>query len=343
VLISPLKAVSVLQQVDLIKLLLQKKGFQVEEKTTITVDDLRDKENYGFLWVTLATSRFLQDAVVPYLFAKRPKAIYVTIEGVPTKANLRYSNIPRLEFIANSNYTADCLKKAGLKVIDVVHHAIDIKQCYKIAREVKKDKEKLHEKYDNKCILVYVGRHDPRKKVDFLCVAHNILQVQGFHDYVLIVHSDDTVKALDWMGNVEFTSGFGTFTYRDVLKLIACADYLVFPSVCEGFGLPVLEAMALGVPVIHCWFPPLSEFSSQDFNFVFDYQEEKLVSQDNYQWWIFHLYDPMILAEMIKYAVETWKTDHEQYLEYCVKAYEHAKKWDYRKIYPKLLRHLKIK
>jgi len=340
---SVLPAVSTMQQGDLIKALIESKGFEVEYKRTISIYDIKEKDVHGILWFSLATTPHIGDAVVPYLFTEKPKAVYVTIEGVPTKANIRYSNLPRLEFIAVSKFVADCLKKVGLKVKDVVHHAIDIKKCQKITREAKQYREKLHEKYKNKCILLYVGRHDPRKQLKLLLLANEILYSQGFTDYVLLLHTEHTAKAMNWQGNVHFTSGFGTMSYYQVLRLIACADYLVFPSVCEGFGLPVLEAMALGVPSIHCWFPPLSEFSSTDFNFVFDPIEEKLVSQDNLQWWIFHMYDPEHLAEMMRYAVETWKSDQEQYLEYCAKAFEHAQKWDYRKIYPKLLRHLNIK
>jgi glycosyltransferase involved in cell wall biosynthesis len=37
---------------------------------------------------------------------------------------------------------------------------------------------------------------------------------------------------------------------RHLVALLQCARFLAFPPVCEGFGLPVLEAMQLGVPVL---------------------------------------------------------------------------------------------
>jgi glycosyltransferase involved in cell wall biosynthesis len=42
----------------------------------------------------------------------------------------------------------------------------------------------------------------------------------------------------------------GYLPRRHVVALLQCARFLVFPSLCEGFGLPVLEAMQLGVPVL---------------------------------------------------------------------------------------------
>jgi glycosyltransferase involved in cell wall biosynthesis len=42
----------------------------------------------------------------------------------------------------------------------------------------------------------------------------------------------------------------GYLPRRHVVALMQCARFFVFPSVCEGFGLPALEAMTLGVPVL---------------------------------------------------------------------------------------------
>jgi glycosyltransferase involved in cell wall biosynthesis len=42
----------------------------------------------------------------------------------------------------------------------------------------------------------------------------------------------------------------GYLPRRHAVALLQCARFLAFPSICEGFGLPVLEAMQLGVPVL---------------------------------------------------------------------------------------------
>ncbi len=42
----------------------------------------------------------------------------------------------------------------------------------------------------------------------------------------------------------------GYLPRRHVVALMKCAKFFVFPSLYEGFGLPVIEAMQLGVPVL---------------------------------------------------------------------------------------------
>ena len=56
------------------------------------------------------------------------------------------------------------------------------------------------------------------------------------------------IEKLDPAG--KFLGYCGQIPYADVRKLYANADLFVFPSSCETFGMPVVEAMANGVPVI---------------------------------------------------------------------------------------------
>jgi len=343
VLISVLKAVSTINQADMIKLLLQEKGYEVEFKSTISMYDYKQDDVYGMLFFQLATAPFLMDAVVPYLFSDKPKVVYVTIEGIPTKANFLHTNIPKMNFIANSHFVAECLQKAGLNVIDVVHHAInpkDIQIALKYAEVVRKE---LNREYGDRCKLLYVGRHDPRKQLQKLSLAVNILNEQNVKDWILLLHTDASARPLFEKDNCHVISQFGSKRYVDTLALMAACDYLVFPSVCEGFGLPVLEANALGKPVLHCWFPPLSEFSSDEFNFTWEYDLKEAVNQGNVQYWIFHNYPEFVLADVMKWAIDVFHNSKQKYQEYCKKAKEHAKKWSYRKIYPRLLRHLNIR
>jgi glycosyltransferase involved in cell wall biosynthesis len=342
IIISPLTAVSVINQAELIKKLLTQKGYDVVYKNTISIYDINDERNKAFLWFTLATVTFLGDAVFPYLYCSKPKAVYVTIEGIPTKANILCSNIPKLDLIAVSNFAKECLTQAGLNVIDVVHHAIDWEKCQKLREESKTLEKKWREEFKDRTIFLYVGRNDPRKGLDRLAKAISIANAELKDQTVYLIYSEGELSTLEDLPNVIRIGNFGSMDYDQVLRMIGACDYLLFPSVCEGFGLPLLEANALGRPVIHAWFPPFDEFSSKEFNFTFGYQRKVLVNQGNAQYWVFHEYRPELLAEMIKFAVITHQENRDEYNEYCQKAIEHTKNWDYKLIYPKLLKYLGV-
>jgi len=58
------------------------------------------------------------------------------------------------------------------------------------------------------------------------------------------------VRAINQRGLRDRVRRTGRVPDRDRDGLLRCADALVFPSRYEGFGAPVLEAMAVGTPVI---------------------------------------------------------------------------------------------
>jgi len=340
VVISALIAVSVTNQADLIKRLIEEKGYGVFYQKTISIYDIKKEKNKAFLWFTIATYPFLGDAVAPYILCNKPKAVYVTLEGIPTKANILCSNIPKLQLIANSEFVRNCLSQAGMNVIDMVHHAVDWNRCQELRKDSKQLRTKWEGEYGKRVKILYVGRNDPRKGLDKLEKAIAIVNESMKDKAVFLLFTEGVTEALEALPNVLRIGSVNTLPYDQVLRLIGACDYLIFPSVAEGFGMPVLEANAMGRPVIHSWFPPLSEFSSKDFNFVFGYSEETLVKQQNLQYWIFHEYRPEMLAEMIVDAIKIFNNSKKEYQEYCSKALDHSKNWDFKKIYPKILAHL---
>jgi len=342
VIISPLIATSVITQADMIKKLLQSKGFDVEYKNTITPKDMGNPKIRAFLWFTLATIRFLGDAIPPYIMTEKAKAVYVTIEGIPAKANYLTGNMRKLEFIAVSGFVKSCLELAGMTVIDVVHHAIDFEKCQALKPDSLTLRKKWEDEYGDRVKFLYLGRNDPRKGLDKLGRAVGILNEEHKDEFVMLLASEGDVAGLTDQPNVVKVASCGSMMYDDVLRIMGAPDFFVFPTLCEGFGVPLLEANAMGIPAIHAWIPPLDEFSSKDFNFVFGIQGTQLHNQGNVQYWKFHEYRPEMLAEMMSHAMRIFKESKKEYNEYSAKALEHSKAWDYKNIYPRLLSHLKI-
>ena len=70
----------------------------------------------------------------------------------------------------------------------------------------------------------------------------------------------------------------GYLAREDLANLVAGARALVFPSIYEGFGLPLVEAMACGVPVLTSNVSSLPEVAG-DAGLLFDPQDEVAIAQ----------------------------------------------------------------
>ncbi|MCD4847228.1 MAG: glycosyltransferase family 4 protein [Candidatus Aegiribacteria sp.] len=99
--------------------------------------------------------------------------------------------------------------------------------------------------------FLFVGRVDSRKNLQRLIDAYSGLDIDtldsGVH-LVLVLSGQNSFEA-------DFSEKKHLHVLRDVpqsdiIQFYSSADALVFPSLDEGFGLPVLEAMQCGCPVI---------------------------------------------------------------------------------------------
>ena len=118
--------------------------------------------------------------------------------------------------------------------------------------------------------FVYVGGFNPHKNIDVLIRAHAALvgDDPGAAPHLLLVGPTDDVFHADRRRIEEVVREMGTaplvhwlgFLPDDELRLIhGGARALVLPSVCEGFGLPAVEAAACGTPVIATTESPLPQ------------------------------------------------------------------------------------
>ena len=108
--------------------------------------------------------------------------------------------------------------------------------------------------------ILYFGGFDMRKNVPRIIEAYSRLPEHLQREYQLVIagryqhlghplYPDPrvTVQNLGLENQVVFT---GQFREQDKAPLLSAATIFAFPSLYEGFGIPVLEAMACGTPVV---------------------------------------------------------------------------------------------
>jgi glycosyltransferase involved in cell wall biosynthesis len=104
--------------------------------------------------------------------------------------------------------------------------------------------------------LLFVGTLEPRKNLGALLDAYTALLRMRTNLPKLVIAGRSTPASARWLeqiaaaplaGRVELL-GYVTESEREAL--FAGARALILPSLDEGFGLPVLEAMSAGVPVV---------------------------------------------------------------------------------------------
>ncbi|MCC7007462.1 MAG: glycosyltransferase family 4 protein [Acidobacteria bacterium] len=138
--------------------------------------------------------------------------------------------------------------------VEVVYNALDTRLATPPTGD---DITRVRERFQLTApFVLYAGNIKPHKNVDRLIEAYSILRRRGVTDVRLLIIGDEISKYPNLRRLVhrfqlhQHVRFLGFVPEATLAVLYRLAAVFVFPSLYEGFGLPPLEAMAAGAPVI---------------------------------------------------------------------------------------------
>jgi glycosyltransferase involved in cell wall biosynthesis len=226
-------------------------------------------------------------------------------------------------------------------VIDIVHHAYDPDENREAIEYAEFLRKKVERDFPGKVIFAIAEGAHKRKGWEKLIQALKLIPDNVREKFVVlaIAHKSTIDKVLPDAPekSIYVVGQFGEMSRKQVLALFAIADYVLVPSLAEGFGLPVLEANSLGRLGIFVNMEPYSEYADTRANITFPWDNVKEIVDNGVEFEL-HDYDPQYLADAIVNAVDMAKSG--EYEERAKRAYEAVKDMTITNLYTKIIKYI---
>lgn len=220
------------------------------------------------------------------VYLKFPQTLHPKIVAVQ-KRRMQWVKAESSRIIADSHNTKhDLVKLLGIPddKIDVVYPAVVV-HPWGVIDLTPSDNKTILKKYKlTKPFILTVGKIEPRKNVGRLIAAFLKTKLNnldliivgskgwGADYYQSYLHRQTEINKRQ-AKNVRF---LGFISDEDLFTLYQSAFFFVLPSLYEGFGLPVIEAMQLGCPVAASNTSSLKEIAGDDALLFNPYDEEDI-------------------------------------------------------------------
>jgi len=157
--------------------------------------------------------------------------------------------------ITVSEYSKQDISKiygVDTQLIDVAYNGRN--EAYQPLNEQQK-KEAIQAFGKGQPYFVFVGNFSQRKNVHGIIQAFDAYKSQGGAGHLVLVGNpmwkyQEMTEALEASPNQSWIHTPGRLAIDQLVTCVGGATAMIFPSFFEGFGIPVAEAMAAGVPVI---------------------------------------------------------------------------------------------
>ena len=198
---------------------------------------------------------------------------------VPTSAKLSDRIITVSEF--SKNDIVNFFQIDPEKVQSIYH---GISEGLTPSTNIISDKERLKERYKiNNPFILYLGTLQPNKNIEGLCAAFQLLKKEGYPGNLVLAGAkgwlfDEMWQRIKKRNHDQDVILTGFIDQEDIPRLYSCCDVFTLVSFLEGFGIPVIEAMACGAAVVAADACSLTEVTADAGILVNPHNEEEIAA-----------------------------------------------------------------
>lgn len=270
----------------------------------------------------------------------RSFTLYGPVDG-PLTQNLNLMQIlTNMGVVVPSQFCYDSLVKSGVTPKGIVKHGVDPEDF--IFEDVPKYSryQQLKAKYPGRQIMFTNINPLHRKGLKHLAAALNILSAKRPDTWIFILHTGrekalQIAPDLEQVKDLVIEDAYGQLPFREMALKTKSCDLFVWPSMLEGFGLPLLEAAAAERAIVCLDAPAMNEIVDSSMAWLFPSTGIKVEKWDAPSCLAqLHEYDPAALAEAIMQALDHPKES----VEKAARAFKRSKKYNYQDVYKPLVR-----